>query len=148
MQAANDSWPTMVVVAFVQCVAATIVAQTSKPSPKPLSLAGFRRASSCHPTGTSHRVPISPSFGRTLRPASERWSSCDGTDSRKARGSDSFKIFSTTNARAEGIHDNVWSAARVQEKSGWTRAVCVNVSGLFVESVLLAMMSFARACFL
>jgi hypothetical protein len=33
----------------------------------------------------------------------------------------------------------------LQEKSGWTRAVRVNVSGLFVESALLAMMSFARA---
>ena len=41
---------------------------------------------------------------------------------------------------------NVWSAARLQEKSGWTRAVCVNVSGLWVESALLAKMSFARAC--
>ncbi len=41
---------------------------------------------------------------------------------------------------------NVWSVARLQEKSGWTRAVCVNVSGLFVESAPVTMMSFARAC--
>jgi hypothetical protein len=34
----------------------------------------------------------------------------------------------------------------LQEKNGWTRAVCVNVSGLWVESALLAKMSFARAC--
>jgi hypothetical protein len=30
---------------------------------------------------------------------------------------------------------NVWSAARLQGKSWWMKKVCVNVSGLFVESL-------------
>jgi hypothetical protein len=38
---------------------------------------------------------------------------------------------------------NVWSAARLQGKSLWMKKVCVNVSGLFVEMSLLAMMRYA-----
>ena len=38
---------------------------------------------------------------------------------------------------------NVWSAARLQGKSWWMKRVCVNVSGLLMENVLLAIMRYA-----
>jgi hypothetical protein len=40
--------------------------------------------------------------------------------------------------------ENVWSAVRLQGKSAWVKKVCVNVSGLCMESFLLTMMRYAR----
>ena len=78
---------------------ATTDVQISSASPKLLSLAGCQRNSSCHPTGTSPPAPISPSFVRIPKPASERWFA----------EPESFKIFTTTNARAESILDKpIW----------------------------------------
>jgi putative SOS response-associated peptidase YedK len=93
-----------------ECVDATIADPTSNASPKLLNSAGCPRASSCRPTGTSHPVPNSPLFGRTPETGERemvlmRW----GLVPARIADPDSFKIYTTTNARAEGILDKpIW----------------------------------------